>query len=301
MDTGKSLKLKVHPVETGVTLIEFLSRRLGISRNKAKTIIDQRRVFVNGKRVWMARHNLKEGDQVTGSFNIEKTVKISRGIIIYEDDNYLVVNKPAGISSNGSNSFEQLLNRQSVNESAAACHAPRMACHAPRVACHRLDKDTTGCLIFAKSAEAKKRIIALFAGNKVKKKYESVVRGCLKKNTMTITTPIDGQKAITRIRLKKASKPACHSSGVASHLSITIETGRTHQIRKHLASIGHPVLGDQHYGVGRETPQSERLIGRQMLHAAEIEFTNPFSDLPVHVKAPMPADLKSCLRQYRLN
>ena len=294
MDTGKSLKLKVRPAENGATLLELLANRLGLSRNKAKDIIDQRRVFINGRRVWMARHNIKAGDQVTGSFNTENPVKISHGIILYEDDNYLVVNKPAGISSNGPNSFEQLLNRQSVNESAAACHAPRMACH-------RLDKDTTGCLIFAKSAEAKKRIIALFAGNKVKKKYESVVRGCLKKNTMTITTPIDGQKAITRIRLKKASKPACHSSGAASHLSITIETGRTHQIRKHLASIGHPVLGDQHYGVGRETPQSERLIGRQMLHAAEIEFTNPFSDLPVHVKAPMPADLKSCLRQYRLN
>jgi len=294
MDTGKSLKLKVRPAENGATLLELLANRLGLSRNKAKDIIDQRRVFINGRRVWMARHNIKAGDQVTGSFNTENPVKISHGIILYEDDNYLVVNKPAGISSNGPNSFEQLLNRQSVNKSAAACHAPRMACH-------RLDKDTTGCLIFAKSAEAKKRIIALFAGNKVKKKYESVVRGCLKKNTMTITTPIDGQKAITRIRLKKASKPACHSSGVASHLSITIETGRTHQIRKHLASIGHPVLGDQHYGVGRETPQSERLIGRQMLHAAEIEFTNPFSDLPVRVKAPMPADLKACLRQYRLN
>ncbi|MFC1454311.1 RluA family pseudouridine synthase, partial [Verrucomicrobiota bacterium] len=95
-------------------------------------------------------------------------------------------------------------------------------------------------------------------------------------------------------RLKKASKSA-------SYLSVSIETGRTHQIRKHLASIGHPVLGDQYYGAGRKAPQSERLIGRQMLHAAEIEFTNPISDLPVRAKAPMPADLKDCLQQYRLN
>jgi len=301
MAAGKSLNLKVHPAENSVTLIEFLSNRLGVSRNMAKGIIDRRCVFVNGRRVWMARHGLKTGDNITGSFSAEKPVDIKSANILYEDRDYLIVNKPAGLPSNGPNSVEQLLNKQPGNESA--------------VACHRLDKDTSGCLIFAKSTKAKERIIALFARNEITKKYEAVIRGRLPKETMTITAPIDGLKAITHISLLDATPSASHAcysakwqnpfatkhiSGVASHISISIETGRTHQIRKHLASIGHPVLGDQHYGVGREVPHSERLIGRQVLHAAEIKFTQPFSGLPVHAKAPLPDDMKDCLRQYRL-
>jgi len=390
--------LKVGHTDNGLTLLQFLSNRLGVSRNKAKAIIDQRRVFINGRRVWMARHRLKSGDQISGSFSTEKSadIKSANILILYEDRDYLVINKPAGISSNGPNSVEQLLNSeaprglprgnslladrvfaepceaklpvaaycvrrltdcegqepqglaysavakplatkaglakkgQSGNESAADCRvdqardmAPRMACHAPRVACHRLDKDTSGCLIFAKSAKAKERIITLFARNEIGKKYEAVIRGRLPnsfrpvpsqgeesfrvKETMTIAAPIDGQKAITHIRLLDATPAASpagsHANGLinaASHVSISIETGRTHQIRKHLASIGHPVMGDQHYGVGREVPQSERLIGRQMLHAVEIKFIQPFSGLPVHAKAPLPADMKDCLQQYHL-
>lgn len=293
MTTEKSLNLKISATENGVTLIEFLSGRLGVSRNKAKEIIDQRRVFINGRRVWMARHRLKPGDNITGSFSAKKSADIKSVHILYEDRDYLIVNKSAGISSNGPDSVEQLLNKQSGNESPAACH--------------RLDKDTSGCLIFAKSARAKERIITLFARNGIGKKYEAIIRGRLSKETMTIATPIDGQKAVTHVRLLDATPSASHAGGhanglvhMASHVLISIETGRTHQIRKHLASIGHPVLGDQRYGVGREVPQSERLIGRQMLHAAEIKFTQPLSGLPVHCKAPLPADLRDCLRQYRL-
>lgn len=286
MAAAKSLNLKVSATENGATLIGFLSNRLGVSRNKAKETIDQRRVFINGRRTWMARHRLKSGDQITGSFSVEKSADIKSAVILYEDRDYLIVNKPAGILSNGPNSLEQ--------ELTAMTGWPELA------ACHRLDKDTSGCLIFAKAAKAKERIITLFAKNEVGKKYEAIIRGRLPKETMTIATPIDGQKAITHVRRLDATPSASHAGGMASHVSISIETGRTHQIRKHLASIGHPVLGDQHYGVGREVPQSERLIGRQMLHAAEIEFTQPFSGLPVHGRAPFPADIKDCLRQYRL-
>jgi len=285
MGTDNPGEMKVKPAESGLALVEFIARRLGLSRNKAKALIDQRRVFVNGRRVWMARHALRPRDRVAGSFEMEQKVGFDRGMILYEDSHYLVVDKPAGILSNGPGSMEELINRPGI--------VPAAAGQKPCLACHRLDKDTSGCLIFAKSAEAKERIIPLFAGNKVKKNYEAIVRGCLPEDSMTITTPIDGQKAITRIRIKKASQPA-------SYLSVAIETGRTHQIRKHLSSIGHPVLGDQQYGVGRALPAEERSIARQMLHAAGLEFTQPFTGRIVRVEAPIPADMQRCSRHYHL-
>lgn len=303
MNNQTPVKLKVSAAENSLTLIGFLADRLGVSRNKAKEIIDQRRVFVNGRRVWMARHRLKSGDQITGSCSVEKSPDIKSANILYEDNDYLIVNKPAGISSNGPNSVEQLLNRQSSNESTAACRVYQAGGMAPRVACHRLDKDTSGCLIFAKHQKAKERIITLFVKNEITKKYEAIIRGRLPKEIMTIATPIDGQNAVTRVRLLDAMPAAGHDSGLvnaASHVSISIETGRTHQIRKHLASIGHSVLGDRQYGGGREVPQRERLIGRQMLHAAEIKFIQPFTGKPVHARAPLPADMGKCLQQYQL-
>ena len=285
MHPGNPGGMKVKPAESGLALVEFIARRLGLSRNKAKGVIDQRRVFVNGRRIWMARHELKTGDRVAGSFEIEEQPRAGRVVILYEDSHYLVVNKPAGILSNGPGSMEELINRPGS--------VPAAAGQKPCLACHRIDKDTSGCLIFAKSAEARERIIPLFAANKVKKNYEAIVRGWLPEDSLTITTPIDGQKALTRIRLKKASQPA-------SYLSVAIETGRTHQIRKHLYSIGHPVLGDQQYGGGRPLSPEERAITRQMLHAAWLEFVSPFTGKIVRVAAPLPADMKDCLRRYRL-
>lgn len=279
MDAGNSLNLKIHPAENGAVLIDVLSNRLGISRNKAKAVIDRRCVFINGRRVWMARHSLKAGDHITGSFSTGKSADIKNANILYEDRDYLVINKPAGILSNGPESLEKKMS--------GLLNLPDLA------ACHRLDKDTSGCLIFAKSVKARERIITLFARNEIVKKYEAIIRGRLPEKSITITKPIDGQKAVSRVHW-------LDSTPVASHVLISIETGRTHQIRKHLASIGHPVLGDQHYGVGRDTPQAERSIGRQMLHAAEIKFIQPMTGRPVNCKSPLPADIKDCLRQYLL-
>ncbi|MDD5484329.1 MAG: RluA family pseudouridine synthase [Kiritimatiellae bacterium] len=263
----------------GITLIEFLSSRLGISRGKAKEIIDQRRVFVNGMRVWMARHVLKAGDQITGAFHAEKPAEIKRASILYEDHDYLIADKPAGILSNGPQGLE--------NKLIALLGCQELA------ACHRLDKDTSGCLIFARYRQAKERIIPLFAQNKITKKYEAVIRGLLPQETMTITAPLDNQRAVTRIRRLDAT-PA------ASHVAVVIETGRTHQIRKHLAAIGHPVLGDRQYGAGRAVPRRERSIARQMLHAVEISFRQPFTGLPVRCRIELPDDFRECLRKYCL-
>jgi len=278
--------LKVIHAENGVALIQFIAGHLGLSRNKAKGIIDQRRVFVNGRRVWMARHRLKTGDIITGFLGLEQPAGERPIPVIYEDNDYLIVDKPAGIESNGKDSVEELLNKQAGSKTVTACHAPCMACH-------RLDQDTSGCLIFAKHLAAKERIIPLFASHKIIKFYQTIVTGHLTEKSFSITKPLEGQKAVTHVQVTDTT-PA------ASHVSVQIETGRMHQIRKHLASIGHPVLGDQQYGGNRAASPLERSIPRQMLHAAEIKFTQPFSGLPVHGKSPLPADIRDCLQKYHL-
>jgi 23S rRNA-/tRNA-specific pseudouridylate synthase len=211
MHAEKPISLKASAAENGATLIQFLADRFSVSRNRAKEIIDRRLVFVNGRRTWMARHRLEAGDAVTGCFDLREQQTTPLVSVIYEDDDYLIIDKPAGISSNGPNSVEQLLNRQSGNESTAACHAPR-------VACHRLDKDTSGCLIFAKHHKAKERIISLFARNQIFKKYEAIVRGRFPGKLITITKPVDGQRAISRVQVVDSTPAASHAFGHANGL-----------------------------------------------------------------------------------
>jgi RluA family pseudouridine synthase len=307
------MQLKVTTSENGLFLIQFLARHLSVSNNAAKKIIDQRRVFVNGRRVWMARHRLQAGDRITGCFEVIQHEK-RRSIplpVIYEDNDYLIADKPAGIASNGPNSAEQLLKNQLQKSfpnpprpSAVALRAMADKSATPPKegnltdlhglqACHRLDKDTSGCLIFAKHPAAKEQLIHLFARNQIKKKYEAIVKGRLMTGATTIAKPLEGRKAISHVRLLDASP-------FASHIAVSIETGRTHQIRKHLAAIGHPVLGDQQYGGNRALSAAERAIPRQMLHAAEISFTNPLTGKPIHCRAESPADFKTCLKRFHL-
>lgn len=279
MNSGTPIKLKVAIAEDGMALIQFLANRLAISRNKAKEIIDQRCVFVNGKRTWMARHNLQADDQVIAGRSQETIPHPRQPQIIYEDNDYLIVNKPAAIPSNGPNSLEQTL---------------KLSLKIPALeACHRLDKDTTGCLIFAKNGRAKERIITLFAENQIQKKYEGIVRGHLPAKEITITKPIEGQRAVTHVRL-------LDSTPAASRVSISIETGRTHQIRIHMLSIGHPILGDTHHGVNRIVPDLEKSIRRQMLHASEISFRQPLTGVPVRCRTRLPPDMTKCLALYGL-
>lgn len=314
---------KVAPSENGLPLLQFLAGRLAISRRKAKEIIDQRRVFVSGKRIWMARHTLKAGDSITGLLGLEQAAAEQPIKVLYKDKDYLVIDKPAGIEANGKNSVEQLLNRHSGDElscdkatgstggatASGRAAAERDALALPRhwrgtrtfngdfenqlIACHRLDKDTSGCLIFASNPAAKERIIPLFATGKIIKTYQAIIAGRLAEKSVTIARPLEGQRAVTHVEVI-SSVPA------ATHVRIKLETGRTHQIRKHLAAIGHPVLGDRQYGGNRALSPVERSIPRQMLHASEIAFVNPISGKSIRCRAELPEDFKDCLKRFNL-
>ena len=270
----------VSGAERDTPLIEYLSARLSLSRKKAKQLLDQRVVFVNERRVWMARHLLRKGDTVEiagaaqpGSRN--KTIRI-----LHEDDTLLIADKPVGILANGPASAESILRDQTGFPALTAVH--------------RLDRDTSGCLLLAKTPQAADPLIRLFDTHSITKTYHAIVMGEVPATLNTITRPLDGRTAITRIIRLSANR-------TASHLRLVIETGRTHQIRKHLAGAGHPVLGDRMYLTAALTNPILRAVSRQMLHASKLSFAHPSSGQPVRVHAPLPPDFLHCLRSVRLS
>jgi 23S rRNA pseudouridine1911/1915/1917 synthase len=273
------MQFTVTPSESGTMLQEFLAQHLDISRRKAKSMLDAHTVFVNKTRVWMARHSLKSGDIVECSDSGPAPAPQQPPQIIYQDADYLIVNKMPNILSNGPQSTETLIRSLPGLSSASAAH--------------RLDRDTSGCLLFAKTDSAFKAVIPLYACHKVTKIYHVLVAGLVTPLERVITAPIDGRPAITRIRVLDSNRSA-------SHLHVTIDTGRTHQIRKHMLMITHPVLGDRQYGKARITETSEMSIPRQLLHASVLEFKNPLSGKTVRAKAPLPSDFLSCLRRFHL-
>lgn len=267
--------LQVRPLEHGWTLRDFLARRLKVSQREAKRLLDDRRVFVNRVRVWMARHPLAAGDVV----EILKTASSEEIRVLYRDEDYLIVNKPPGLESTGSRGVEGLL-RERLN-------LPHLA------AVHRLDRDTTGCLWLALNEPARNAAVERFHRGEVRKRYEAIVAGRVGESRFTVRRPVDGLPATTRVAVRVA-RPW------ASWLMIEIETGRTHQIRRHLASCGHPILGDKLYFTGEVADDRLREIPRQMLHAVSLSFAHPRTNEPVRVVAPRPADFRVCLQKLRL-
>ena len=240
--------------EDGTSLQDFLAAKLGLSRRAAKQQIDARIVRVDGQSVWMAHHRLRAGDVVSVAGFAPSPTAVSRRpkrvAILFEDADYLVADKPAGLVVNEAPfSLETLLRTQTGN--------PEL-----RVS-HRLDRDTTGCLVCSKSAAAHEALVRVFKSHRVAKTYRTVVYGRWDADASTIDLPIDGRRALSQVHcIRRNAK--------ASHLSVRIETGRTHQIRRHLAMARHPVVGDPEYGPKVvEDPALARLT-RPLLHAVEI-------------------------------
>ncbi len=294
----KSLILRVRASESGIPLADFISRRLNVSGKKAKACLDARCVFVNGIRAWMARHKLRVDDEVSivpcpagSSAYIRRTsaaAAVNVSMILFSDADYLIVNKPPGITTDGPQSLESMLG-SFLEESPSAEHG---ACRRP-LAVHRLDRDTSGCVIFARTREAKRLIIPLFAGRAIFKAYHVIVKGRLAETEFMLTKPMDGKTAVTRARVLDANK-------LASHVLATIETGRTHQIRKHFGAIHHPVLGDRSYAGRRRASPIEMMVPRQMLHAFQVRFKHPVTGRIVACEAPIPKDFRLCLKQFGL-
>ncbi len=258
-----------------LALLDFIAMKLTISKKRAKQLLDKRLVFVNKKRVWIASYQLQRGDVVEILTKETAPQKFQKDAILYEDDSYLVVSKPPDIVTNGPESLERKLREYFKDNHIQAVH--------------RLDKDTSGAVIFAMHRDAFERMKELFKKNLVKKVYRVIVKGGVGKKTFTIDTPIRGQKAVTHAKLLTKGKDA-------SYLEVNIETGRTHQIRVHLASIGHPVIGETEYDRRPVEHPLLRQIRRQMLHAYQISFIHPYTQKAVTVTADIPDDFQPCLK-----
>ena len=264
--------------QEGTRLFEVIAAELDISKKKAQAALDAKQVLVNGKRIWMKNHLVKEDDRIEILIEDRAPTIPKKISILWQDTDYLIVNKPAFLLTNASDkSVEAMLQKQEKNKDICAVH--------------RLDKETSGCVIFAKSAEAKEAMIPLFKGRDIMKIYRAITIGSFPKNWNEIRTDIAGFMSTTRVK-------TLDSNRYTSYLELRIETGRTHQIRRHLADKRYPVLGDKKYaGTGNELSLAQP---RQMLHAYRLILPHPKTQETIRVLAPLPGDFKKCLAQLKL-
>lgn len=283
MKNGAILSFVVSRVESGQSLQVYLASKLKLSKRAAKNLLDQKSVWVNRRCIWMAHHLLRQGDTVEvpappkGRDDAPPAAAKIR--VLFEDEHYLIADKPSGLLSAG--------------ESGSAVAVLRRQAEQPGLnAVHRLDRDTTGCLLLAKSKAALDAAVAVFKTRRVTKIYHAIVGGRFERVASTVRDELDQARAVSHIRRESCSKDA-------SFLKVRIETGRTHQIRRHLAALRHPVLGDRDHGF--KTARDPRLltVPRQMLHASGLELPHPLTrGATLKAHSPLPADFRRCLKLF---
>ena len=219
--------------------------------------------------------------------------------IVHEDATILVVDKRAGLVVHPGSG-----NRDGTLLNALLHHAPALAALPRAGIVHRLDKDTSGLLVVAKTATAQTDLVRQLAARTVKREYLAVVRGDLARAT-TIDAPIGRHPtARTTMAVVAAGKPArthvtpLERFGHATLVRCALETGRTHQIRVHLAAVGHSLVGDPAYG-GRRGAAKVPAFSRQALHAARLGLVHPATHRARQFEAPVPADLDALIARLR--
>lgn len=297
------LTIEVDAAAEGERLDQLLAEPLG-SRSAAQRLIDAGRVTVDGE-VRPKRHRVTAGERVevapdpaavaTGPAAEEVPFAVA-----YEDEHLLVVDKPAGVvvhparGHRGATLAEALAGRVAGGEDPARAGIV-----------HRLDKETSGLLVIAKSDAVHRALQELIRRRDLRREYLALVEGCPPARSGTIDAPIGRDRRVrTRMSTDTDVPRAARThfeleralAGFAL-LRVTLETGRTHQIRVHLQAIGHPVAGDPDYGpaAGAGAPGGELGLGRQFLHAARLAFAHPVTGEPVDVSSPLPPDLQGVL------
>ncbi|MDI6726537.1 MAG: RluA family pseudouridine synthase [Smithellaceae bacterium] len=295
-------------LEQPVRLDIFLSHAAGLpSRSQVQRAIEEDRVFVNGALVKMG-FKLKAGDLIA-LFHKEpapSTIQPEEIAlnIIYEDHSILVVDKPAGMVVHPAFGHHS---GTLVNAILAHCHdlSGIGGVQRPGIV-HRLDKDTSGLLVVAKTDQAHQSLVAQFKGREVEKVYLALVHGRVKDQKGFIDLPIGRdpahrKKMSTRSSRGKEARTAWQALEFyrqATLLEVRIETGRTHQIRVHLSASGHPVVGDSLYGGIRNSGNIDdkirvllRGMRRQALHAASLSFLHPLGGERIVFSSPLPPDM----------
>jgi 23S rRNA pseudouridine1911/1915/1917 synthase len=293
--TGVALRV---PAEAaGTRLDRFLAAPLG-SRARAQALIDAGRVLVDGA-VRPKRHLVSAGESIEvdeappdGAEAPEEPAPFG---VAYEDEDLLVVDKPAGVVVHPARGHWDGTLAQALDGRAAGGEDPWRA-----GIVHRLDRDTSGLLVVAKSDAVHRALKALLAGRRLRREYLALVEGHPPARSGTIDAPIgrhrrdrklmsidsdDAREARTHFEIERLL-PA------SALLRVTLETGRTHQIRVHLAAIGYPVCGDPQYGT-----TGSYGLSRQFLHATRLAFVHPVTGAEVDASSPLPADLTAALER----
>ncbi len=300
--------------ETGRRLDNFLMARLkGVPRAHVYRLIRSGQVRVNSRRV-QASYRLNLGDEVRvppvrqpDATNAPPPSRLRtdwiEALILYEDDDLLVLNKPSGLAVHGGSGISL-----GAIELLRATRGP----HSDLELVHRLDRDTSGCLLIAKRAAALRALHAQFRQGSVDKRYLALLlgrwTGPLSGQRRTVDAPLvtDERRGGERhVRVDAAGKEAIthflplerFSNAVLAE--VHLGTGRTHQIRVHAASIGHPVAGDERYGPADDPIVAGQALGRLFLHARSLGFTSPGSDNPIRIEAPLGDDLTAPLNRLR--
>ena len=306
------------PDAAGKRLDQFLVGQLpDASRSQIQQLIQQEKVLVNGK---LPKSSLRlHGDErvtILGSIQAPPLRAIAEEIpldVVYEDDHLAVINKPAGMMVHaGAGSTEDARNRGTLVNALLHRFGQLSAVGGqlrPGIV-HRLDKATSGLIVVAKNDESHRKLAAQFARRQVKKTYIALVHGWVKQERGTISSSISrdrlrrtrmttrrsgGREAITRYTVQKRIDSRY---GTFSLLELQIDTGRTHQIRVHLASLGHPVVGDTLYGAPREIRgrnTAAMSLHRNFLHAARLEFRQPRTSELLSFSRPLPEELSKFL------
>ena len=322
----------------GQRLDQFLAQALtaqgeGVSRSRVQLLIDQGDVLVNGLR---EKASLKlrgsERIDITGEPHpapLKATAEEIPLDVIYEDADLAVVNKPAGMMVHAGSGQNEDARSRGTLVNALLFRFKKLSATGgdlrPGIV-HRLDKDTSGLIVVAKNDRTHAALAELFASRKIKKSYIALVQGTVERAKGTINASV-GRDPTRRTRM--TAKPLGDARTAVSHyevikrfanrfgkftlVKVRIETGRTHQIRVHMASIGHPVVGDTLYGgsgqltdqvvsqaatskAARRKAEPERLrLGRNFLHSAQLEFAHPKTGKLLELEAPLPAELEEFL------
>jgi 23S rRNA pseudouridine1911/1915/1917 synthase len=291
------MELDVPPEAGGERLDVFLAEPLG-SRSQAQRLIAAGRVLVDG-RAAPKGHRVRAGERIAvadeplGDGPAAGDGAAAPFAVAYEDEHLLVVDKPAGVVVHPARGHRAGTLAQALAGRAAGGEDPW------RVGIvHRLDRDTSGLLVVARSDEVHRRLKAALAARELRREYLALVEGRPPARSGTIEAPI-GRDRRHRTRMSTdsdAPKPAIthfeieRSLARATLLRVRLQTGRTHQIRVHLRAIGHPVCGDPEYG-------HAGLYGlrRQFLHATRLAFAHPVTGAALDVVSPLPDDLRRAL------
>lgn len=299
------------PVEhAGLRLDQALAKLLpNWSRNRLQTWITDQRITLDGQaatakqKVWgNERIQIIPQEIVTESVHIAEDIKLD---IIYEDDSIIVINKPVGMVVHPGNG-----NWQGTMLNALLHHAPTLA-HIPRAGIvHRLDKETSGLLVVAKTLEAQTSLVRQLQAHSVKREYLALVLGEIECSGCVDTAIGRHPTQRTKMAVSMKGKPArTHYYPIEYFIGCTLlqcnlETGRTHQIRVHMQSIGHPLVGDPIYGGKPKKTQQEvgqLLINfpRQALHAQKLALNHPQTKQLMQWESILPSDLHQLFESLR--